>query len=285
MSTNAGNVSVGKPKVGGAVHAAAAGTTVPTSAVSALSEAYKDLGYISDEGVKNNGSRTTNKVKAWGGDIVASIQTEKTDSFTMTFIESMNANVMKLAYGSSNVSGNIDSGLSVLVNSTELDEWVIVVDMVLKGGVAKRIVIPKAKVDSVSEITYEDENVIGYQCEITALPDSAGNTHYEYFKSTGASSIPDTSLASLVIGGVELTPSFDPTVTSYTATTTDATNTVTATAQDSSHASVVIKNGSDTVTSGEAATWTAGANALTVTVTNGGYTKTYNVNVTKSSAT
>ena len=282
MSTNVNNVSVGKPKVGGAVHAAPAGTAAPTSAVAALSELYKDLGYISDEGVKNNGSRSVNKIKAWGGDIVGSIQTEKTDSFTMTFIESMNEHVMKLTYGSGNVSGDLNSGLTVLVNSTELDEWVLVIDMVLKGGIAKRIVIPKAQVDSISEITYEDENVIGYQCEITALPDSAGNTHYEYFKTTGASSIPDTSLASLVIGGVELTPTFNPTVTSYTASTTAASNTVTATAQDSENATVVIKNGSTTVTSGESAEWSAGANAVTVTVTNGGYTKTYNINVTKS---
>ena len=285
MSTNVNTVSTGKPQVGGAVHAAPAGTAAPTSAVAALSDVYKDLGYISDDGVKNNGSRSVNKIKAWGGDIVGSIQTEKTDSFTMTFIESMNAHVMKLAYGSGNVSGDLNSGLTVLVNSTELDEWVLVIDMVLKGGIAKRIVIPKAKVDSISEITYEDDDIIGYQCEITALPDSAGNTHYEYFKSTGQSSIPDTSLSSLTLGGLALTPEFNPTVTSYTAATTASSNTVTATAADSEDATVVIKNGSTTVTSGSAAEWSAGSNALTVTVTNGGYTKTYNVNVTKSSST
>lgn len=279
--TNVNNVSVGKPKVGGAVHAAPAGTTAPTGAVSALSDAFKDLGYISDEGVKNNGERSTNKIKAWGGDIVASVQTEKTDTFTMTFIESMNSDVMKVAYGSTNVSGDLNSGLSVLINSTELEEWVIVVDMVLKGSIAKRIVIPKGKVDSISEITYGDEELIGYQCEITALPDTAGNTHYEYFKSTGASSIPDTTLSSLVLGGLTLTPEFNPTVTSYTAATTDSTNTITAAASDSD-ATVVIKNGSTTVTSGSAAEWTTGANAVTVTVTNGGYVKTYNVTVTKS---
>ena len=281
MSTNVNYVSVGKPKVGGAAFAAPAGTTAPTSATAALASAYKDLGYISDDGVKNNGSRTVNKIKAWGGDIVKSVQTEKTDSFTITFIESLNDNVMKLVYGSGNVSGDLASGLTVLVNSTELDEWVLVIDMVLSFNVVKRVVLPKAKVDSVAEITYEDENVIGYQCEITALPDSAGNTHYEYFKTTGASGIPDTSLSSLTLGGLTLTPEFNPTVTSYTAATTDSTNTITATATDA-EATVVIKNGSDTVTSGSAATWTAGANAVTVTVTNGGYTKTYNINVTKS---
>lgn len=283
MSTNVNNVSVGKPKVGGAAFAAPAGTTAPTNATAALSSAFKDMGYISDDGVKNNGSRSVNKIKAWGGDIVKNVQTEKTDSFTITFIESLNSDVMKFVYGSGNVSGDLASGLTVLVNSTELDEWVLVIDMVLSFNVVKRMVIPKAKVDSVAEITYEDKNVIGYQCEISALPDSAGNTHYEYFKTTGASAIPDTSLASLVLGGLALTPEFNPTVTSYTAATTDSTNTITATAADTTTpATVVIKNGSTTVTSGNAATWTAGANAVTVTVTNGGYTKTYNINVTKS---
>lgn len=282
MSTNAGNVSVGKPKTGGAAFIAAAGTTPPASAVSVLSSAFKDLGYISDEGVKNNGERSVNKIKAWGGDIVQTVQTEKTDSFTMTFIEALNDNVMKMVYGKNNVSGDLASGLTVLVNSTELDEWVLVIDMVLAGGtVLKRLVIPKAKVDSISEITYEDEDVIGYQCEITALPDTAGNTHYEYFKSSGASAIPDTTLSSLALGGLTLNPAFVPTTTSYTAATTDSTNTITAVAADST-ATVTIKNGSDTVESGSAATWTAGANAVTVTVTNGDYTKTYNINVTKS---
>lgn len=282
MSTNAGNVSVGKPKRGGAAFIAAAGTTPPASAISVLSSAFKDLGYISDEGVKNNGERSVNKIKAWGGDIVQTVQTEKTDSFTMTFIEALNDNVMKMVYGKNNVSGDLASGLTVLVNSTELDEWVLVIDMVLAGGtVLKRLVIPKAKVDSVSEITYEDEDVIGYQCEITALPDTAGNTHYEYFKSSGASAIPDTTLSSLALGGLTLNPAFVPTTTSYTAETTDSTNTITAVAADST-ASVTIKNGSDTVESGSAATWAAGANAVTVNVTNGDYTKTYNINVTKS---
>ena len=282
MSTNASNVSVGKPKTGGAAFIAAAGTTPPASAVSVLSSAFKDLGYISDEGVKNNGERSVNKIKAWGGDIVQTVQTEKTDSFTMTFIEALNDNVMKMVYGKNNVSGDLASGLTVLVNSTELDEWVLVIDMVLAGGtVLKRLVIPKAKVDSISEITYEDEDVIGYQCEITALPDTAGNTHYEYFKSSGASAIPDTTLSSLALGGLTLNPAFVPTTTSYTAATTDSTNTITATATDGD-ATVVIKNGSDTVESGSAATWTAGANAVTVTVSNGDYTKTYNINVTKS---
>ncbi len=88
------------------------------------------------------------------------------------------------------------------------------------------------------------------------------------------------ALATLAITGVTLNPAFDAGIRNYTASTTSATNVVTATGADS--ATVVIKNGSTTVNSGSAATWSAGANTLTITATKGGITTTYTVTVTKS---
>ena len=43
MPTSA-NVSVGKPKIAGAVYVAPLGTTLPTDAVTALATAFKGLG-------------------------------------------------------------------------------------------------------------------------------------------------------------------------------------------------------------------------------------------------
>ena len=57
-------------------------------------------------------------------------------------------------------------------------------------------------------------------------------------------------------------------MTSYAATTSDATNTVTATAEDN-EATVEIKVNNSSHTSGQAATWDAGVNTVVVTVTNG----------------
>ena len=88
------------------------------------------------------------------------------------------------------------------------------------------------------------------------------------------------ALATLAITGVTLNPAFDAGIRNYTASTTSATNVVTATGADS--ATVVIKNGSTTVSSGSAATWSAGQNTLTITATKGGITTTYTVTVTKS---
>ena len=92
---------------------------------------------------------------------------------------------------------------------------------------------------------------------------------------------PDTTLASLSIGAKTLDPVFDKNVIAYTVDTTDATNTITAAATDSD-ATVTIKNGSTAVTSGNAATWTSGANTVTIKVTNGSASQTYTVTVNKA---
>lgn len=93
----------------------------------------------------------------------------------------------------------------------------------------------------------------------------------------------DATLLSLKIGSLTLTPSFDPTETSYTAATTAATNVVTAVPTDAS-ATVVVMNGSTRIANGTAATWAAGENVVTIAVTaeDGTTTETYTVTVTKS---
>lgn len=88
-------------------------------------------------------------------------------------------------------------------------------------------------------------------------------------------------LSGLTIGALTLDPTFDPDVASYTANTTNATNTITATPEEES-ATVTILNGETPVANGQAATWEEGANTVTITVKNGTAQKVYTVTVTKS---
>ena len=187
MGNVASNVSAGKPKPTGAIHVAPKGTTLPTSTNEALDAAFKDLGYCSDDGLTNGTNLEVQKIKAWGGDTVLVIQSSKEDTFGFKLIEVKNLDVLKFIYGSSNVTGSLASGLTIKVNNTDVEEVSIVIDMIMSGNTSKRIVIPTAKVSEVSDIVYGDEEAVGYDTTVDCIPDSSGNTHYEYMLESSVS--------------------------------------------------------------------------------------------------
>lgn len=84
-----------------------------------------------------------------------------------------------------------------------------------------------------------------------------------------------------MIGSLTLTPAFDAGTLTYTATTTNATNTITATAAEGVTATIKVNDAAHT--SGTAATWETGENAVEVTCTGTDMdTQVYTVTVTKS---
>ena len=185
MANTAANVTAGKPAVAGGVWRAPAGSTLPTDAVTTLNAAFKCMGYVSEDGVTNNNTPESDSIKAWGGDTVLTVQTGKEDTFSFTLIEAVNLDTLKAIYGSANVAGALATGATIKANADEQADAIWVIEMVLRGGILKRIVIPDGKISEIGEITYKDDEAIGYELTVTAMPDSSGNTHYEYLKTAG----------------------------------------------------------------------------------------------------
>lgn len=176
------NVTSAKPNVGGALFRAPLGTTLPKNATEAVNALFKSLGYISEDGLTNENSPSSENIKAWGGDIVNTVQKEKSDTFSCVLIEALNIDVVKMVYGDDNVQGTIETGLTINANSKELKAQCLIVEMILKNNILKRIVIPNGKISEIGEISYADGDNVGYEVKIQALPDDKGNTHYEYIK-------------------------------------------------------------------------------------------------------
>lgn len=177
---NAAYVSTGKPQIGGSIFRAPKGTTLPTTATEDLASAFVDIGYVSEDGVTNSNARESEEIKAWGGTTVLSSQTSVTDTWKAQFIEAMNTEVLKMVFGSDNVTGDLTNGIAVTVNGAESEEAAYVFDMILKGGVLKRVVLPCAKMSELGDTVYKDDEAIAYDVTLAALPDENENLHYEY---------------------------------------------------------------------------------------------------------
>ena len=110
------------------------------------------------------------------------LQEEKPDEFKFTLIEALNLDVLKAIYGEANVTGSLSAGLTINATGDEPSLNVWVVEMVMTGNTKKRIVIPNGKISETGDVVYKDNEAIGYEITLAALPDSTGKTHIEYVK-------------------------------------------------------------------------------------------------------
>ena len=181
------NVSTGKPNITGGIYRAPLGTTLPSDASTALGGTFTPLGYIAQGGVTHSFNIDSGEYRAWGGDLVLTYLNSKTHSFAFGMIEVLNKTTYETLYGAANVTGTLNSGISVTSpGGGDMTEYVYVIELALRNGAMKRIVIPDGKISSVGDVTYSDDTAVSYPVTITAQIDSSGNSHYEYiYKAAG----------------------------------------------------------------------------------------------------
>ena len=177
---NANNVTTGKRRTAGGIYRVAVGTSLPTDASTTLAAAFKEIGYISQDGVTNSLSKTTNDIKEWGGETVDSEVTEQTDHWKFKALESMSLDTLKAVFGDANVSES-SGAVTVVVKAGTFGEGVWVIDTAMKGGRLKRVVIPDGKIVSLGDIVYNGSDAVAYDIDLAAFYNSTiGGTHKEY---------------------------------------------------------------------------------------------------------
>lgn len=191
------NVTFSKPGAGtnrsGYIWVAPSGTTLPTDATTDLASAFMGLGYISEDGLTEPASlEAGDSITAAGGDTVATGDPTFSKTWTGTCIEALNENLLKVAFGSDNVtikaaSSTAAGSITIAEKSRELTHYVIVVDELLKDKRRRRNVMADATFLITGDISHSHSSLMNYEFTITAYPTDSAPAQTVYIE------IPKTS--------------------------------------------------------------------------------------------
>lgn len=186
MAQNAANVAAASPLATGGILSAPTGTALPTDETTALNAAFKAFGYVSDSGLEPSGDAASRKdIAAWGGDNVLSVLESKSiRKFKFTLIEVFNADVLKQVFGAANVvttAATTSAGTKIAITDKGEEpapaEYIF---EVIFNAKKMRVVIPNGQLQVTAERPFVDSDAMGYECEVTCLPDANGVRVFRY---------------------------------------------------------------------------------------------------------
>lgn len=183
------NVTFSKPGASanksGYIWVAPLGAPIPTDATTKLDEAFVGLGYLSEDGLTEPASFTAgDDIVAAGGDTVAQADPTFSKTWTGTCIEALNEDLLKVAYGSTNVTvtpaTTTDGSITIKEQAGDIEHHVIVIDEMLKGGRKRRNVMADATFLITGDISHVHTALVNFEFTITAYPtaDKPAQTQY-----------------------------------------------------------------------------------------------------------
>lgn len=181
-TNNQANVSSAKGVKGGYIFSAPVGTSLPTDIKTQLDQAFKCLGFISEDGYVESINEDDDDINDMNGDVMDSTNSKRVESAQLTFAE-IKAATLKRQYGDANVTD--ENGLiSVKHNADSHDVFAYVLELVLKNGRRWRKVVPKGKSSELDDLTIASSELCQRALTMKYLTDEQGNTCYDYYEST-----------------------------------------------------------------------------------------------------
>lgn len=163
MALDSANVRVA---VTGAVSYAPTSIAAPTDSLTALPAEWRDVGYISEDGVVETRDRSTDTIIAWqNADTVRTVVTEASMTVQFTMIET-NPNSIELFYG----RPVFTSDGSVEINPADSGGRRSMVVDYADGDDMVRLYLPEAELTDIGDHTLASGEAAGYDVTLTAYP-------------------------------------------------------------------------------------------------------------------
>lgn len=118
------DVNLGTGKASGYFYHATKGTALPESPLAELTEAWKEVGYVAEDGITWATGRSSEPLKDWANKIRRQLQSEPTGTVAVPII-STTAEVLKTIFGASNVVESAASTTHGKLVSVEVAEGVV----------------------------------------------------------------------------------------------------------------------------------------------------------------
>jgi hypothetical protein len=172
MATNADAVEVAAT---GAVYMSTIGASPPANATASWSTAWKELGFLGEDGWTENQGLDSEEIKAWqSGAVVRRVITGSRMEVSFTAIET-NLNTVELFYPGSTVTG---TGVPIKLPVATPKAFGF---DVLDGTKRIRVVVPKAELVDRGEISYVNGGPVSYPVTLNVTPDSTNKLADKYF--------------------------------------------------------------------------------------------------------
>lgn len=189
VKQSSANVTFSKPGTSanksGYIWVAPLGTALPTDATTELDVAFVGLGYLSEDGLTEPAAfEPGDDIVAAGGDTVAQADPTFSKTWTGTCIEALNEDLLKVAYGSTNVTvqkaSSTDGSITIKEQAGGLEHHVIVIDEVLKGGRKRRNVMADATFLITGDISHVHTALVNFEFTINAYPTATAPAQTQY---------------------------------------------------------------------------------------------------------
>lgn len=175
-TVNANNITLGAPEQAttGAVLSAPLGTTLPTTAVAALDAAFVSSGFVSEDGLEIEFNQTKTTIRDWSSKGRRVLVEDTEGTVTLALLEISEESLVQ-AFGADNVTttpATASHGTQYKVSITgELPPAKCWVFNMKDGDKRTRLVLPRAQVTNIPNMTFTAGEAITLPLEISCYPD------------------------------------------------------------------------------------------------------------------
>ena len=165
----------------GAVAVAPEGTAMPTDARTALTSAWDDSGYVSEDGLSVTITRSTTPIKDWSKQNIRNLLTDFGGAIALSFLQ-VDEFAAKRMFGEDNVTVTAATTttsevikISIGAELPPIEAWCFS----MKDGDARiRVLVPRGQMTDVNQIDFKPDagNIIGGT--LTAYDDGTGKSIY-----------------------------------------------------------------------------------------------------------